>query len=97
MRKALGLPRDEKLPTREELPAAGRAAGVPLIEDAQTRLPSIARAYEQYRARKDTATPIRNAAILAVAEEPYNWTHEKISQAIGRDPSLVSMVINGRR
>ncbi|MFF4188184.1 hypothetical protein ACFYZ9_33815 [Streptomyces sp. NPDC001691] len=97
MTKALGLPRDAKLPTREELPAAGRAADVPLIEDAHTRLPSIVREYERYRARKDTATPIRNAAILAVAEEPHGWTHEKIGPAIGRDPSLVSRIINGRR
>ncbi|MFD4933356.1 hypothetical protein [Streptomyces virginiae] len=92
--RALGLPRDAKVPTRAEQPAAARAAGVKYIKEAAEELPDIARAMAAAKARKSAAIEIRNAAILALTFAPYSWSVEQLAEAIDRDPKIIRRVLN---
>ncbi|WP_330335637.1 hypothetical protein OHS33_39050 (plasmid) [Streptomyces sp. NBC_00536] len=92
--RALGLPRDAKVPTRAEQPAAARAAGVKYLKEAAEELPDIARSMEAARARHAAAVEIRDAAMLVLAAEPYSWTPDQIAEAIDRDAKVVRRVVD---
>ncbi|MFJ4342618.1 hypothetical protein [Streptomyces sp. NPDC088915] len=94
MQKALKLGRDAALPAREQLAAAGKDAGVPMVKDAHEALPRIAREYETHRALRDAAMPIRNAAIPVMAAAPYEWAHQRIADEIGVPASYVTRTVN---
>ncbi|MGW0562880.1 hypothetical protein ACWDZ4_20230 [Streptomyces sp. NPDC003016] len=92
-RRALGLPRDGKLPARPEQPAAARAAGVEFVKNADKELPQIAAAHEAARARHAAAVKIRNAAIQVLHAEPYGWDGERIAEFIDRHFMIVYRVL----
>ncbi|RSS86990.1 hypothetical protein EF903_17920 [Streptomyces sp. WAC05292] len=92
--KALGLPRDAKIPTRAEQPAAARAAGVKYLKDAAQELPATAKAYEGAKARQSAAIEIRDAVLPVLAAEPYNWGVDKLAEAIDRDTKIVRRVLD---
>ncbi|MFB8025952.1 MULTISPECIES: hypothetical protein [unclassified Streptomyces] len=92
--RALGLPRGSKLPARPEQPAAARAAGVKVVANAAEELPQIATLYEAADARHAAAVEIRDAAILTLHAEPYNWSPPRIAEVIDRDPKVVRRVVD---
>lgn len=94
MQKALKLDRDAGLPAREQLAAAGKDAGVPVVPDAHEVLPRIAREYETNRALRDAAMPIRNATIPVMAAAPYEWAHQRIADELGVPAPYVTRVVN---
>lgn len=94
MQKALKLDRDAALPPRDELAAAGKKAGVPMVMDAHEVLPKIAQEYETNRALRDAAMPIRNAVIPVMAAAPYEWTHQRIADELGVPAPYISRVVN---
>ncbi|MFD7764151.1 hypothetical protein [Streptomyces microflavus] len=95
-RRALGLPRDAKLPPRPQQPELARAAGVPLVKNAAEDLPEIAAAYEAAEARHSAALEIRDAAVRVLAAEPYNWTLTRVAECIDRDVTVVHRIMNPR-
>jgi hypothetical protein len=94
--RALGLSRDANLPTRPNQPEAARAAGIPLLKDAAVELPQTAAAYEAAEARHTAAVEIRDAAIMVLIAEPYEWGYTRIAEFIDRDVSVVHRVVNPR-
>ncbi|MBV1940840.1 hypothetical protein KUF83_30360 [Streptomyces sp. BV286] len=92
--RALGLPRDAKLPDRTKQPAAARAAGVRFVKNAEQQLPDIATEYEAAKARQAAAIEIRDTAIRVMHAAPYGWTPPQIAEAIDRDPKVVRRVVS---
>ncbi|MFP3991038.1 hypothetical protein U9R90_26930 [Streptomyces sp. E11-3] len=65
--------------TAAERQAAAKKAGLPYIEDAADRLPSLAATVSVATARRKAAMPFLQDAALALTEEPYGWTTDRIA------------------
>ncbi|WP_445517355.1 hypothetical protein [Streptomyces sp. NEAU-174] len=65
--------------TAEERRRAAEKAGVPYIEDAADRLPSLAATVSVATARRKAAMPFLYDVTLVLTEEPYEWTTDRIA------------------
>lgn len=67
--------------TAEERRAAAEKAGVPHIkDDAAERLPSLSATVSVAAARRKAAMPFLQDSALALTEEPYGWTTDRIGE-----------------
>lgn len=84
---------DERM-SAEERRAAAKKAGLPHIEDAADRLPSLATTVSVATARRKAAMPFLQDAALALTEEPYGWTTDRIAKLGDTTPKYVRDVKN---
>ncbi|MEU8957974.1 hypothetical protein AB0C93_27130 [Streptomyces sp. NPDC048518] len=78
--------------TSEQRIAAAKKAGVPRLDSAEAteRLPSLAATVSVATARRKAAMPfLQDAAALALTEEPYNWSTERIGKLGDVPPKYV--------
>lgn len=81
----------------EERRAAAEEAGVPYVEDAASRLPSLAATVSVATARRKAAMPFLQNAALALTEEPYAWTTDRIAELGNVTPKYVRDVKNAAK
>ncbi|MGY5009906.1 hypothetical protein ACWCY6_17755 [Streptomyces sp. 900105755] len=72
-----------------ELVEAARKAGVPLVEDADKKLPNLATVVAEARARRGAAVVFMRDAALALSEEPYGWDGPRIAEHAGVQKKLI--------
>ncbi|WP_030780781.1 hypothetical protein [Streptomyces sp. NRRL S-920] len=82
--------------TPEQRIAAALKAGVPRLdsEEAADRLPSLAATVSVANARRKAAMPFLQDSALALTEEPYGWSTERIGQLGDVTPKYVRDVKN---
>ncbi|MGW2496212.1 hypothetical protein ACWCV2_17140 [Streptomyces pseudogriseolus] len=73
----------------DELVAAAKKAGVPVVEDAAERLPQFAAVVVEARARRGAAVVFMRDAALALSEEPYGWDGPRIAEHAGVGKKLI--------
>ncbi|WP_435244282.1 hypothetical protein [Streptomyces sioyaensis] len=81
----------------EERRAAAEKAGVPHIEDAADRLPSLAATVSAAAARRKAAMPFLQDAALVLTEDPYEWSTDRIAELGGVTPKYVRDVKNAAK
>lgn len=69
--------------SNEALVQAAEAAGIQHVENAEEKLLETAPIVYAARARRDVAVRYMQEAVLALSQEPYNWTPEKIAEHSG--------------
>ncbi|MGC0382288.1 hypothetical protein [Streptomyces sp. SAI-129] len=79
--------------TAEERIAAAEKAGVRRL-DAPERLPSLSTTVSVAAARRKAAMPFLADAALVLAEEPYNWSTDRIGKLGNVTPKYVRDVKN---
>ncbi|MER5301360.1 hypothetical protein ABT039_18060 [Streptomyces lasiicapitis] len=82
--------------TPEQRIAAAKKAGVPHLDpkEAADRLPSLAATVSVATARRKAAMPFLQDAALALTEEPYDWSTERIGKLGDVTPKYVRDVKN---
>ncbi|MFF7838826.1 hypothetical protein ACFZC6_08420 [Streptomyces ossamyceticus] len=75
--------------TGPELVRLADKAGVPRIETAFEELPRLASVVSAARARRAAAVVFMRDAALALSEEPYGWSGEKIAGHAGVGTKLI--------
>ncbi|MFI1012611.1 hypothetical protein [Streptomyces sp. NPDC020965] len=80
--------------TADERRAAAEKAGVPRVEGAAERLPSLSATVSVAAARRKTAMPFLQDSALALTEEPYGWTTDRIAELGDVTPKYVRDVKN---
>ncbi|MBK3639515.1 hypothetical protein [Streptomyces sp. MBT33] len=75
--------------TGPELEKLAEEAGMPRVENAFEELPRLASIVSPARARRDTAVVFMRNAALALSEEPYGWSGEKIGEHAGVATKLI--------
>ncbi|WP_116428933.1 hypothetical protein [Streptomyces spongiicola] len=75
--------------TGPELVKLAEEAGVPRIENAFEELPRLASVVSAARARRAAAVVFMREAALALSEEPYGWSGEKIAEHAGVGTKLI--------
>ncbi len=73
----------------QELVALAEEAGVPRVAGALEDLPRLARVVVAARARRGAAVVFMRNAALALSEEPYGWSGEKIAEHAGVTTKLI--------
>ncbi|MGA5127676.1 hypothetical protein ACPCAG_30795 [Streptomyces pseudogriseolus] len=73
----------------DELVAAAKKAGVPVVEDAAEKLPRLATVVAEARARRGAAVVFMRDAALALSEEPYGWDGPRIAEHAGVGKKLI--------
>ncbi len=75
--------------TGPELVKLAEEAGVPRVENAFEELPRLASVVSAARARRAAAVVFMRDAALALSEEPYGWSGEKIAKHAGVGTKLI--------
>ncbi|MFE3139681.1 hypothetical protein [Streptomyces scopuliridis] len=83
--------------TAEERRAAAKKAGVLHIKDAADRLPSLSATVSVATARRKAAMPFLQGSALALTEEPYEWTTDRIAELGDVTPKYVRDVKNAAK
>ncbi|MGG7574151.1 hypothetical protein [Streptomyces sirii] len=83
--------------TADERRAAAKKAGVPHIEDAADRLPSLAATVSVAAARRKAAMPFLQDSALVLTEEPYKWSTDRIAKLGDVTPKYVRDVKNAAK
>lgn len=73
----------------EKLIKAAETAGIKRIANASEELPRLAKIVAAARARRSAAVVFMREAALALSEEPYGWSGEKIAQHAGVATKLI--------
>ncbi|MFF8399860.1 hypothetical protein [Streptomyces sp. NPDC016172] len=73
----------------EKLTRLAEEAGIKRVPDAAEKLPELARIVAAARARRSTAVVFMREAALALSEEPYGWSGEKIAEHAGVGKKLI--------
>ncbi|MFD3514859.1 hypothetical protein [Streptomyces sp. NPDC058657] len=79
-KKASLTTEDDERMTGEERRKAAEKAGVPQLADAADRLPSLSATVSEATERRKAAMPFLQTSALALREEPYEWTTERIGE-----------------
>ncbi|GHG80571.1 hypothetical protein [Streptomyces griseocarneus] len=82
--------------TAEERIAAAQKAGVPRLDpdEASERLPALAATVSVAAARRKAAMPFLQDAALALTEDPYDWSTDRIAKLGNTTPKYVRDVKN---
>ncbi|MFG2864677.1 hypothetical protein [Streptomyces sioyaensis] len=83
--------------TADERRAAAKKAGMPHIEDAADRLPSLAATVSVASARRKAAMPFLQDSALVLTEEPYDWSTDRIAKLGDVTPKYVRDVKNAAK
>ncbi|MFD7288486.1 hypothetical protein [Streptomyces sp. NPDC059863] len=83
--------------TAEERRAAAKKADVLHITDAADLLPSLSATVSVAAARRKAAMPFLQDSALALTEEPYEWTTDRIAELGDVTPKYVRDVKNAAR
>ncbi|MFD9226162.1 hypothetical protein ACFWDI_40670 [Streptomyces sp. NPDC060064] len=70
---------------------------MPQIKDAADRLPFLAATVSVAAARRKTAMPFLQDAALALTEEPYDWSMNRIAELGDTTPKYVRDVKNAAK
>ncbi|MEE1764353.1 hypothetical protein [Streptomyces sp. SP18BB07] len=75
--------------SNEELVQIAKDAGLKRVDDADEKLPELARIVFTARARRAAAVVFMRKAALALSQEPYGWSVEKIAEHAGVGTKLI--------
>lgn len=75
--------------SNEELVQIAKDAGLKRVDGADEKLPELARIVFMARARRAAAVVFMRKAALALSQEPYGWSVEKIAEHAGVGTKLI--------
>ncbi|MEU6462227.1 hypothetical protein [Streptomyces sp. NPDC046976] len=80
------LPAEE---SNEALIEAAKKEGLKVVDDAETKLVQTHQVVAAARARRQTAVPFMQEAVLALSLPPYNWTPDHIAEHTEIERSVI--------
>jgi hypothetical protein len=75
--------------SNEELVRAAEAAGIERVENAEAKLLETAPIVFAARTRRDVAVRYMQEAVLALSQEPYGWSPDRIAEHAGVHRDLI--------